>query len=145
MNGSEPILVADDNDTDIHLLRLAFQKAGIPNEFVTARDGQEAVDYLVGALERDGARRNLMPALLILDLNMPRMNGFDVLIWMNAQPQFGELPVVMLTSSPLEEDRLKAGDLGADEYLVKPMGLTELVRMASALGERWLAVLNDED
>ena len=65
--------------------------------------------------------------------------------WMNKRPQFGGLPVVIFTSSPLESDRIRAGDLGADEFLVKPMGLNELVWMAGALGERWLAVHDSED
>ena len=135
-----PILIADDNDTDIHLLRLAFEKVGIPNRFIVVRDGQEALDYLAGTIEPRNGHPNIMPKLLILDLNMPRVNGFDVLTWMNKRPQFGELPVVIFTSSPLEEDRLKAGDLGADEFLVKPMGMTELVEIATVLEERWLGV-----
>lgn len=135
-----PVLIADDNDTDIHLLRLAFKKVGIPSRFIVVHDGQEAVDYLAGTIEPRNGHVNLMPKLLILDLNMPRMNGFDVLTWMNKRPQFGGLPVVIFTSSPLEDDRMKAGDLGADEFLVKPMGMTELVEIATVIEQRWLGV-----
>lgn len=136
------ILVADDNDADIDLLRVAFDRAKIPIEMVTAHDGQETVDYLAGAIAPNGARRHLLPALLVLDLNMPRMNGFDVLTWMNQRPQLHELPVVVMTCSSLEEDRVKARNLGADDYIVKPDKLADLVRMAASLQERWLGPRN---
>ena len=139
------ILVADDSDADIDLLRIAFNRAKVPVQIATAHDGQEAVDYLAGAIQPNGMRRHPLPALLVLDLNMPRMNGFDVLTWMNRRPQLQKLPVVVMTCSGLEEDRVRARNLGADDYIVKPDTLPDLVRMAASLRERWLGPRNDEN
>src|SRR5258706_9347997 len=87
-----PILVAEDEETDAMLLRWAFEKAGVPNPLVVARDGQEAVDYLEGKGDYADRVRHPLPCLLVLDLKMPRMSGFDVLVWVSDRPQFRDLP-----------------------------------------------------
>ena len=133
-----PVIVADDSEDDISLLQLAFRKAGILNDIVVVRDGEEVVDYLACAIHAGDKERNPLPALVILDLMMPKLDGFSVLEWMNKVPQFAELPVVIFSASPFEEDLLKAAHLRAVEYLVKPGKLSELVQMVSGLGERWL-------
>jgi CheY-like chemotaxis protein len=132
----KPILVAEDEETDIQLLHLALQKALIPNELVIARDGKEAVDYLSRRAEYPGEAG--LPALFILDLSMPRMSGFDVLEWLRARPEFQSLAVVVLTSSTFDSDIRKALQLGASGFYVKPSGLAALTDLMRRLQARWL-------
>jgi CheY-like chemotaxis protein len=134
-----PILVAEDEESDVVLLRMALEKAGVPNPLITARDGQETIEYLSGEGQFSDRTTNPLPGLLILDLKMPRMTGFDVLCWLAANPAFKELPVVVLSSSSYEEDMTKARQLGAREYYVKPHSLKQLVEILRQLAERWLA------
>src|SRR5947207_2951899 len=115
-----PVLIAEDDSNDVFLLRRAFQKAGLKGPIVVVHNGQEAVDYLT--TQDAKARRNEehFPALLLLDLKMPLMDGFDVLSWMQTFPMSRKLPVVILTSSNQDKDIQQARKLGADEYRVKP-------------------------
>jgi DNA-binding response OmpR family regulator len=129
-----PILVADDDDNDIFFLRRALAKAGLSIEIVVAHDGQEVMDYLSGQ-DRD---RFPLPRLLLLDLKMPRLDGFDVLAWRQRHPEFSALPVVVLSSSAHEADRQRACQLGADDYFIKPSDFQKLVVMIKELHDRWL-------
>src|SRR6185436_11022245 len=94
-----PVLVAEDEETDAMLLRWAFEKAGVAQPLVVARDGKEAVDYLEGEGDCADRVRHPFPCLLILDLKMPRMDGFDVLAWLGERPRFNHLPPIVLSSS----------------------------------------------
>jgi CheY-like chemotaxis protein len=132
------ILLAEDDENDVFLLRRALEKAGVANELVVARDGQEALDYLGGSIEGGGARRRPLPSLLLLDLKMPRLNGFDVLAWLATRPDLSGLPVVVLTSSAHEADMAEAHRLGADDYRVKPSDFPNLVKLVKELHARWL-------
>src|ERR1041385_1243796 len=136
-----PILAAEDEESDRMILELAFERAKLPHPLLIVRDGQEAVDYLSGKGDYADRSAHPRPALLILDLKMPRLNGFDVLAWLAEQPEFKQMPVVMLSSSANELDMNKARQLGACEYFVKPHRLDELVRIAHQMQARWL----DED
>ncbi len=127
-----PILVAEDEETDAMLLRMALKKAGFSNPLVLARDGQEAVDYL-GHADR---ATHPIPSLLLLDIKMPRMNGFDVLDWLATRPEFNQLPKIILSSSSREEDVERAHQMGVRDYLVKPSGFEELVHMMERLHSR---------
>jgi CheY-like chemotaxis protein len=133
-----PVLIAEDEESDAVILRFAFQRAGLAHQLFVVRDGQAAIDYLVGSAPYDDRQEYPLPKLLLLDLKMPRMNGFDVLAWLTLQPQFHDLPAVVLSSSAAQADVAKARQMGAREYFVKPHGLTELVGIVEALHNRWL-------
>jgi CheY-like chemotaxis protein len=134
------ILVAEDLPDDVLMLRHAFTKAGIdaPLHFVT--DGQEAVEYLKGERAFADRSKHPLPALLLLDLSMPRLNGFDVLEWVRGQPGLCRLPVVIFTSSQQSKDVNRAYELGANSYLVKPHALSNLHEIAQHLGNYWLRI-----
>ena len=120
------ILVAEDSAEDIFFLARAFRKAGMDECLVTVRDGQEAISYL---------SEEPRPDLLLLDLKMPKMNGFDVLRWVRANPEMRNLPVVVFSSSDLPEDKERAKELGAREYFVKGSNWEEFV---SELSKKFL-------
>jgi DNA-binding response OmpR family regulator len=132
----QPILIAEDDSDDAFLLMRAFGKAGITNPLDLVSDGQKVVNYLEAIPQRKG----LLPRLLVLDIKMPLLNGFDVLRWVRSQPGLKRLPVIMLTSSDEEKDINRAYDLGANSYLIKPPNLESLEQLATKLCEYWLAI-----
>jgi len=132
------ILLAEDHPGDVFLMRFALGKAAIPNPLVVASDGQEAIDYLAGDGPYANRKTYPLPDLFLLDLKMPRLNGFDVLTWLKDRPEFDELPIVVLSSSDIEEDIQRAKELGADDYRVKPSGNEKLVKLLQELHARWL-------
>ena len=134
-----PILAAEDEASDRMILELGFQRAKVPHPLVIVRDGQEAVDYLRGKDRYADRLAHPLPGLIVLDLKMPRMNGFDVLVWLAKHPEFNQIPVVMLSSSGDELDMKKARQLGAREYFVKPHRLDELIKIAHQMQARWLS------
>ena len=136
------ILAADDEETDRLILQLAFDTAKLPHPLMTVRDGQECVDYLGGHNIFADRAKYPLPALLLLDLKMPRLNGFEVLSWIATRPDLKELPVIVLSSSSDDSDINKARRLGAREYLVKPHSLAEYVEILHGLERRWLTPAN---
>ncbi len=134
-----PILVAEDEETDVLLLRIALKKASVPVELIVARDGQEVVDYLDPAVPPPG-NGHTFPGLLLLDLKMPRMSGFEVLEWLEDRSAFKNLPVVVLSSSTHESDMRRAREMGACDYLVKPHDMQGLVEILKGLYSKYLAV-----
>jgi CheY-like chemotaxis protein len=124
------VLVADDEESDVLLLQTALDKAGLAVNLVIARDGQEAVEYL---------NNYSKPTLVLLDLHMPRMNGFDVLAWVATRPELQDLPVVVFSSSDLDVDTRKARQLGACECWVKPIGIQGLIEIWGDIHSRYLA------
>ena len=143
------ILIAEDQPDDVFLMRLAFQKAAVANPVFVARDGQEAIEYLSGEGPYANRRSYPLPHLLLLDLKMPRMNGFDVLEWLQAHPEFRKLPAIVLSGSNLDEDICKAKQLGAADFRVKPIGVENLITLVQELHTCWLngtpapAITND--
>ena len=135
---SRPILAAEDEENDRFILNLAFERAGLANPLVTVCDGQEAVDYLAGSARYADRSMHPLPALLVLDLKMPRMSGFDVLAWLSTRPELKYLPAVVLSSSSDDSDIQKARQLGAREYFVKPHTLADFVKILQTLHARWL-------
>lgn len=134
-----PILLAEDDVHDSFFMERAFKIAEIPNRLIVLRNGQEAVWYLSGHDPYSDRDIYPEPRLLLLDLKMPLMDGFDVLAWIRDQPQWsGVLPVVVLSSSAYETDVRKALELGALEYLTKPNDLNGLVELVGALKCRLL-------
>jgi len=128
------VLVADDDENDVLLLRRAFQKAGLSHTIIHVKDGQEAIDYLSGV----GTDVKPPPSLLVLDLKMPRLDGFDVLEWLRSRQERLPVPVVVFSSSALPMDKEKAETLGAHDYLVKPETFDSWILVAKRLHEQWL-------
>ena len=134
MSKNTPVLLAEDDPNDSFLLQHAFESVGIQNPLVVARDGQEAMEYLSGV-----PHEHPLPCLVLLDLKMPRKNGFDVLEWLQRQGPLKSLPVIVLSSSGGDGDRTRALALGARDYLVKPPDFQALVEHATKLQRSWLA------
>ncbi|HET7624391.1 MAG TPA: response regulator [Verrucomicrobiae bacterium] len=132
------ILIADDSVEDVFILERAIQKAGINVSIIKAGDGQEAVDYLSGKGAFENRSAHPLPHLLLLDLKMPKMDGFDVLCWLQRQPTLKRLPVTVLTSSNQDEDVDKAYDLGANSYVVKPVSIDGYAGVVEELRDYWL-------
>lgn len=132
MNTACKILVAEDDDNDAFLLRRILESSGLANRTAFVRDGQEVVDFLETCGRAD------CPALLLIDLKMPRMNGFDVLRWKQSRPDLKWLPVVVLTSSEQSKDISAAYELGASSYLVKPSSIDDLAGTVRLLKQYWL-------
>lgn len=138
MARSAPILLADDEETDVLLLQIALKKAAVPADLIVARDGQEVVEYLEKDDRPNGATQPF-PGLLLLDLKMPRMGGFEVLEWLGSHGCFKDLPVVILSSSTHESDIRRAREMGARDYLVKPHDMQDLVGMLKGLHSKYLS------
>jgi CheY-like chemotaxis protein len=138
MLNNVPILLAEDDENDIFLMGRAFDRAGIPNPLFVVHNGQEAIDYLSGKGPYASREKHPLPGLLLLDLKMPWMDGFDVLSWLRTQSQFDTLPVVVLTSSKLQADIDKSRELGVYDYRVKPHAFEDLVRLLDDVRQCWL-------
>lgn len=134
------ILLADDNPDDALLMKLAFRKAGIINPIQVVKDGTEAIEYVKGEGPYVDRKRHPFPALLLLDLKMPRLSGFEVLSWIRQQPGLKRLVVIVLTHSNETPDIDRAHDLGANSYLVKPSNFNNFVEMVKSLKSYWLTL-----
>lgn len=127
------ILIAEDNPDDVVLLEHALKKAGLRTQLSVVADGVEAVAYLKGEGAFADRVRHPFPDIFLLDLNMPRLNGFEVLQWVRANPRCSRLMVHVLTASSRDSDVQKAYELHANSYTVKPSRLDELVAFLVAL------------
>jgi CheY-like chemotaxis protein len=136
-----PILLAEDNANDVELILAAFQETGLANEIVVTRDGEAAMNYLYRRGEHAG-RTTAAPALVLLDLKMPRVDGREVLRQMRNERELRLIPVVVLTSSKEETDLAQIYELGANAYVVKPVAFEDFIRAVSKLGIFW-ALLNE--
>jgi CheY-like chemotaxis protein len=136
------ILLVEDNPDDEALTIRAFRKNNVTNEVIVARDGAEALDYLFGTGAYANRDTSLQPQVVILDLKLPKIDGLEVLRQLRAAPQTKLLPVVILTSSNEERDRLQGYDLGANSYVRKPVDFAEFVDAVRQLGLYWL-LLNE--
>ena len=134
-----PVLYAEDEANDVFLMERAFAKAGITNPLQTVIDGAAAIRYLQGAGEFADRKHFPLPGLLLLDLNLPRRSGLEVLKWVREQPSLRSLPVVILTSSSQDRDIGAAYALGANGYLVKPASSEKLIDMVTTLRDACLA------
>lgn len=136
------ILLADDNKNDIELTLLAFKEFNLANSIEVVNDGVEVMEYL--RFKGKFKKRNPgNPAVLLLDLKMPRMDGIEVLGEIRKDPAFRTIPVVMLTSSKEDQDIMNSYSLGVNAYVVKPVNFTQFVFTVKQLGAFW-AVLNEQ-
>jgi two-component system, response regulator len=142
MKSSNPILLVEDNQDDETLTLRAFKKNNIMNEVVVAHDGAEALEYLFGTGAHAGRDLDLMPQLVLLDLNLPRVGGLDVLKRIRADERTRFLAVVVLTSSKEDEDLVRSYSLGANSYVRKPVDFAQFTEAVKTLGLFWL-LLNE--
>lgn len=137
----KPILLVEDNPKDLELTLVALEKSKLANEVVVIRDGSEALEYLDGKGAHTG-RSSGNPAVILLDLKLPKVDGLEVLRYVRESPTLKSTPVVMLTSSKEEQDLVKSYALGVNAYVVKPVDFQEFIKAISDLGIFW-AVLNE--
>ncbi|MCZ0900270.1 response regulator, partial [Microcoleus sp. HI-ES] len=139
MTQTQTILLVEDNPVDILLMQRAFRNETFANTSLQiVRDGDAAVFYLNGDGEYSDRDRYPLPAIILLDLKLPRRSGHEVLVWLRQQPELKRLPVVMLTSSSQTLDVTRAYDLGVNSYLVKPVGFASLLEMMQSFSDYWL-------
>jgi CheY-like chemotaxis protein len=134
------ILLVEDSQLDIELTLDAFQEAHLKNSVAVARNGQEALDYLLGVGAFADRDQYPLPNLILLDLKLPGVDGFDVLRRIKAEPILKRIPVIILTSSKEEGDRALSYDLGANSYLVKPVSFEGFVRVVRQIDGYWLTL-----
>jgi CheY-like chemotaxis protein len=135
------ILLAEDNANDLELTMAALQQHNLANEIVAVRDGSEALDYLFRRGPFAG-RHDSQPALVLLDLKMPKVDGLEVLRTIKADAELRLIPVVMLTSSREESDLVRSYKLGVNGYVVKPVDFSEFMTAVKQIGAFW-AVVNE--
>jgi two-component system response regulator len=136
------ILLVEDSPSDVGLTQRAFEKSQIANELVVAEDGQEALDYLFSGNPLTSQSMNELPALILLDLKLPKVDGLQVLRQIRANDRTSRLPVVILTTSSEEDDIAKCYDLGANSYIRKPVDFNQFLGAVQHLGLYWL-VMNE--
>jgi len=140
MSDIKTILLVEDNPQDEMLILRSLRKVNLANQVDVARDGQQALDYLFREgefAERSGPD---LPMVVLLDINLPRVNGLEVLERIRGDQRTHLLPVVILTSSDEERDRLKSYENGANSFVRKPLDFTEFAESVASLGVYWLAI-----
>ena len=135
------MLLVEDDPNDILLIQRAFAKACLVNPLKVVRDGEEALNYLSGTGDFADRGRYPLPSLILLDLKLPRKSGLEILQWLRQQPVLKHIPVIVLTSSKESSDVSRAYDLGANSYLVKPVGFEGLLELVKSIGMYWM-ILN---
>jgi CheY-like chemotaxis protein len=138
MADSGHILVAEDDPTDAFFFQRAFRRAGIPVALNFVRDGQEVIDYLQGTGPYADRVAFPQPHLLLLDLHMPKKDGFEVLRWVRQRPELKSLLVVLFSNSDEQRDISRAYDLGANWYMVKPHSMEELTALVGRFKKFWI-------
>jgi two-component system response regulator len=134
------ILLVEDNPSDIELTKRALTKSHVANEMIVVQDGQEAINFFFGNGKNEAIKT--LPAVVLLDLKLPRVDGLEVLRQIRLHERTRLLPVVILTSSKAEEDIIRSYELGANSYIQKPVDFNQFVEAIKNLGLYWL-VLNE--
>ena len=140
MNTSKSILLVEDNPQDEKLILRSLRKVNLANHVDVVRDGQQALDYLFREGEFAGREGVGLPAIVLLDIGLPRVSGLEVLKRLRSDPRTRLQPVVMLTSSDEERDRVKSYENGANSFVRKPLDFAEFAETVAHLGIYWLAV-----
>ena len=140
MNNNKSILMVEDNPQDEKLMLCALNKVNLANQVDVVRDGQQALDYLFREGEFAGREGADFPAIVLLDIGLPRVSGLEVLERLRDDPRTHLQPVVILTSSDEERDRLASYEDGANSFVRKPLDFTEFAETVARLGIYWLAV-----
>lgn len=135
------LMMADDDADDREFVREAFEKSGFHGEFRYVEDGGALVDYLLRAKEGPRDRACPMPDLILLDLNMPRVDGYEALKRIKSDEGLRRIPIVVLSTSESESDIQKTYDQGVNSFITKPSGFGELVEMAGRLKKYWLELV----
>ncbi len=136
----KPVLLVEDIETDVLLMQHVWREVGVPNPLHAVENGQAAIDYLAGAGKYADRRAYPQPCLMLLDLKLPYVTGLEVLQWMRRTPSLRTMPVVILTSSPNENDIDQAYLAGANAYVEKPMGVPKLKELVTHLSGFWLTL-----
>ena len=140
MNKPATILLVDDSRMDIELTLDAFNQAHLSNRIEVANSGQQALDYLLGEKQYADRTQYPLPDLVLLDLKMPGIDGFEVLQRVKQTPVVKRIPIVILTSSKEEGDRALSYDIGANSYLVKPVAFTGFIEVVRQIEDYWLTL-----
>ena len=139
MNARQTILLVDDSENDLFLMSRAFEKADFKSPLQTVHNGEQAIAYLKGEGVYNDRNHYPLPMVMLLDLNMPMKNGFEVLEWVRNQPALKRLSIIILTASLRNEDVERAFDFGANAFLVKPSTLEQLTTMVRRLRD-WIEI-----
>jgi len=137
---STAILLVEDNPQDEMLILRALKKAHVANRVDVARDGQQAIDYLFNQGEFHIPSGRALPTVILLDISLPRLSGLEVLERIRADPRTKLTPVVILTSSDEEQDRLRSYESGANSFVRKPLDFSEFAETVARLGIYWVAI-----
>jgi len=135
------IIVCDDSPSDRKLVIMAFQKAMIRNPILEIGDGEELMDYLLRQGRHKDRNLSHNPHVILLDLNMPRKNGLEVLSEIKSNPKLQSIPIIMLTTSKADEDVIRSYKLGVNSFVTKPVHLEEFMEAIRKLGQFWLELV----
>lgn len=134
------ILLVEDNLQDIEIARRAFAKGKVKNELIVVRDGQEALDYLYHQGKYKDPASSPRPGMILLDLNLPKVGGMEVLQQIKKDEALKPIPVIVLTASPREEDVARTYQLGVNTYIQKPVEFDNFMRVVNAVQEYWIVI-----
>jgi len=134
------ILLVEDNLQDIEIARRAFAKGRMKNELIVVRDGQEALDYLYHQGKYKEPSSSPRPGMILLDLNLPKVGGMEVLQQIKKDDALKSIPVIVLTASPREEDVVRTYNLGVNTYIQKPVEFDNFMRVVNAVQEYWIVI-----
>ena len=130
------ILLVEDSPDDVEITRRALERGQVKNHLLVARDGQEALDILFSRRDTDGA----LPGLILLDLNLPKVDGREVLEKIKSDPKLRRVPVIALTSSTREEDVVRTYDLGVNTFISKPVKFEDFIRVIATIRDYWILI-----
>ncbi|TAJ98260.1 MAG: response regulator [Candidatus Manganitrophaceae bacterium] len=134
------ILLVEDNLQDIEITRRAFARGRVKNELIVVRDGQEALDYLYHQGKYSDPTASPRPGMILLDLNLPKVGGMEVLQQIKKDEALKSIPVIVLTASPREEDVVRTYNLGVNTYIQKPVEFDNFMRVVHAVQEYWIVI-----